>query len=137
MNFVLYAGGSAVTWYLGKNLAFRSTDTLINYVMNYDADPDIKDNHTVKSIRCMLENYKGMDDTDPAYEAMLSVKQCLHELENIIETAKLKQSVHSHGYFTRFRTYDATADNLSIDKKVKDLMARLDLFTKLAKLSIA
>lgn len=135
MNFLLYAGGSAITWYLGKNLAFRSTDTIINYVMNYDADPNIKDNHTVQSIRCMLEKYKDMDDTNPAYEAMLSVGQCLQDLENIIETAKLKQSVHSHGYFTRFRTYDATTDNTLIDSKIKDLMARLDLFTKLVKLN--
>jgi hypothetical protein len=134
MNFIAYAGGSAVTWYLTKNIAFRSSDTIINYIMNYDADPNIKDHHTVQSIRCMLSKYKDMDDTSPAYEAMLSVRHCLQELEDLMEQAKLKESVHKHGYFTRFRTYDARTDNKTIEGKTKDLMSRLDLFTRLIKL---
>ena len=82
MNFVFYGGVSAVTYFLTKNVAARSTDALLSYIMNSDADANIKDHHTVKSIQCMLKKYKDMQDTHPAYESMLSVQEALKDLED-------------------------------------------------------
>ena len=134
MNFVYYLGGSAITWYLTKNVAYRSTDALVNYIMNADADPNIKDHHTVKSIECMLAKYKSMPETHPAYESMLGVKDALKELSDVIQRIQLKIHVHNNGYLSRFRTYDARKDNKRIQEKVDELMSRLDLFTKLLKM---
>lgn len=134
MNVIYYIGGSAITWYLTKNVAYRSTDALINYIMNSDADPTIKDRHTVKSIQCMLAKYKDMTDEHPAYESMLAVQDALKDLSDTIQRIKLKIHVHNNGYFSRFRTYDARKDNKKIQEKVDELMSRLDLFTKLLRM---
>ncbi len=134
MNVVYYLGGSAITWYLTKNVAYRSTDALLNYIMNSDADPTVRDHHTVKSIECMLAKYKGMKESHPAYESMLGVKDALKNLADTIQGIKLKIHVHNNGYISRFRTYDARKDNVLIQKKVDELMSRLDLFTKLLKM---
>ena len=134
MNVVYYLGGSAITWYLTKNVAYRSTDALINYIMNADADPSIKDHHTVKAIECMLTKYKDMTEKHPAYESMLGVKDALKDLSDTIQTIKLKIHVHNNGYISRFRTYDARKDNQKIQEKVDELMSRLDLFTKLLRM---
>jgi len=134
MNVIYYIGGSAITWYLTKNVAYRSTDAIINYIMNADADPTIKDRHTVKSIQCMLTKYKDMTDEHPAYESMLAVQDALKELSDTIQRIKLKIHVHNNGYLSRFRTYDARNDNKKIQEKVDELMSRLDLFTKLLRM---
>lgn len=131
MNVVYYLGGSAITWYLTKNVAYRSTDALINYIMNAEADPTIKDHHTVKSIECMIKKYENMTDEHPAYESMLSVKDALRELSDTIQKIKLKIHVHNNGYISRFRTYDARKDNKTIQDRIDELLSRLDLFTKL------
>lgn len=134
MNFLYYLGGSAVTYYLTKTVAYRSTDALINYIMNTDADPTIRDHHTVESIQCMLKKYKNLKENHPAYESMLGVKHALKDLSDTIDLIKLKIHVHNNGYFSRFRTYDARSDNCTIQRKVDELMTRLDLFTKLLKI---
>ena len=131
MNFVFYGGVSAVTYFLTKNVAARSTDALLSYIMNSNADANIKDHHTVKSIQCMLKKYKDMQDTHPAYESMLSVQEALKDLEDSIRNIKLKIHIHNSGYLTRFRTYDARKDNILIQEKIDEVMLRLDLFTKL------
>ncbi len=133
MNIVYYLGGSAITWYLTKNVAYRSTDALVNYIMNTDADPTIKDHHTVKSIEGMLKKYENMSEMHAAYEAMLGVKDALAELSDTIGKIKLKIHVHNKGYLSQFRTYDARQDNKIIQQKVDELMTRLDLFVKLLK----
>jgi len=134
MNLVYYVGGSALTYYLSRNIASKTTDALINYVMNFDADDRLNDHHTVESISCMLKKYENMRDTNPAYESMLSVKQALQDLSDTIHKIKLKIHVHNNGYFSRFRTYDARKDNKKIQRKIDELMYRLDVFTKILKL---
>jgi DNA anti-recombination protein RmuC len=48
-----------------------------------------------------------------------------------VDRARLKLAVHEAGWLTRFRTFDARADNHEIEKKASELMTRLDIFTKL------
>lgn len=134
MNLAYYIGGSAVTYYLTRNIAAKTTDAFVNYIMNFDADPKIKDHHTVESIACMLKKYENMEENNPAYESMLSVKQALQDLSDTIYKTKLKIHVHNKGYLSRWRTYDARKDNIIIQKKIDELMYRLDLFTKILKL---
>lgn len=134
MNLVYYVGGSALTYYLSRNIASKTTDALINYVMNFDADDKLNDHHTVESISCMLKKYEKMKESDPAYESMLSVKQSLQDLSDTIHKIKLKIHVHNNGYLSRWRTYDARKDNKKIQKKIDELMYRLDVFTKILKL---
>ena len=134
MNIVYYLGGSAITWYLTKNVAYKSTDALVSYIMNSDADPNLKNYHMVKSIGCMIHTYEDMTDDHPAYESMLALKDALKDLSDTIDTIKLKIHVHNNSYLSKFRTYDARGDNVLIQQKVDNLMIRLDLFTKLLKL---
>lgn len=134
MNLVYYIGGSAATYYLSRNIAYKTTDAFVNYIMNYDADDKINDHHTVQSISCMLKKYDSMEESHPAYESMLSVKQGLQDLSDTIHKIKLKIHVHNNGYLSRFRTYDARKDNKKIQEKIDELMYRLDVFTKLLKM---
>ena len=106
MNMVYYIGGSAITYYLSRNIASKTTDVLINYIMNFEADDKLKDHHTVESITCMLKKYESMKENHPAYESMLSVKQALQDLSDTIHKIKLKIHVHNNGYISRFRTLE-------------------------------
>ena len=82
----------------------------------------------------MLSLYKHLKPRHPAYKAMGEVRDGVRDLQIAIERTKLKYDAHRGGYLSRFRTFDATADNVVIEKKAKDLMERLDLFTKLMNL---
>lgn len=62
---------------------------------------------------------------------MLSVKEALIDLKDAIDRARLRLSVHEAGWITRWRTFDARHDNVLIEKKAKQLMMSLDIFTKL------
>lgn len=126
----------AGTYFIGRNILYKGTSYVIDYVLNTNADPDIKDTHTVETIRGMLDTYKNLSKNHPAYESLQSVATALTELQDEVDRARLRLSVHENGWVTRFRTYDARVDNTRIEKKSKELMSRLDIFTKLIKLSV-
>lgn len=131
-----YPVAVAGTYFIGRNILYKGTSYVIDYVLNTNADPDIKDSHTVDTIRGMLETYKELHKTHPAYESLQSVSAALKELQDEVDRARLRLSVHENGWVTRFRTYDARTDNVRIEKKSKELMSRLDIFTKLIKLRV-
>lgn len=131
-----YPVAVAGTYFIGRNILYKGTSYVIDYVLNTNADPDIKDTHTVETIRGMLDTYKNLSKTHPAYESLKSVATALKELQDEVDRARLRLSVHQNGWVTRFRTYDARVDNTRIEKKSKELMSRLDIFTKLIKLSV-
>ena len=70
-----------------------------------------------------------MSTTHPAYEAMMSVREGLQKLEQAIQQAIIRREVFQNGYFTRFRTYDASHDNKKIKMLTDDLMERLEVFS--------
>jgi len=129
-----YIGGSAAAYWLGSNVLLRSANASIDWLLNSQASPDITATHTVKSIHAMLTVYKNLKPRHPAYKAMGEVRDGVRDLQIAIERTKLKYDAHRGGYLSRFRTFDATTDNVVIEKKAKDLMERLDLFTKLMNL---
>lgn len=131
---IYYLGGSAAAYWVGSNLLYRSANGMIDYILNSKASPEIHGVHTVKSIHAMLESYKDLPKNHPAYVAMMEVRDGLKELQTSIERARLRYEAHKGGYVSRFRTFDATADNVLIEKKANQLMERLELFTNLMKL---
>lgn len=133
-SLFFYIGSSAAAYWVGSNLLYRSANATIDWFLNKRASSEIKETHTVSSITSMLEVYKDLQDTHPAYGAMIQVKDGLNDLQTAIERARLKYEAHRGGYVTRFRTFDASEDNIIIERKAKDLMTRLDLFTNLMKL---
>ena len=133
-SIVFYLGGSAAAYWVGSNILYRSANAGVDWLLNNTANPDIKETHTVTSILSMLEIYKKLPETHPAYGSMLEVKEGLRDLRDSIERAKLRYEAHKGGYITRFRTFDAGPDNAIIEKKAADLMTRLELFTNLMKL---
>tara|TARA_Y100001936_G_scaffold162016_1_gene158210 strand:- start:171 stop:614 length:444 start_codon:yes stop_codon:yes gene_type:complete len=133
-SLLFYVGGSAAAYWVGTNLLYRSANSVIDYVLNTKASSDIEGTHTVKSIHAMLSTYKDLPETHPAYGAMMEVRDGLQDLQTSIERAKLRYEAHKGGYISRFRTFDASVDNAIIDKKVKQLMVRIELFTELMKL---
>lgn len=126
-----YPVAVASTYFLGRNILLRGTSYAIDYVLNSNADPDIKDVHTVETIKSMLLTYENLSETHPAYESMQMVKRSLSNLKDAIDRARLRLSVHESGWITRWRTFDARSDNVLIEKKAKELMNSLDIFTKL------
>ena len=131
---VSYAIGSAAAYWVGSKLVFRSANATIEWVLNKQAYPDIKEIHTVQSISAMLTAYKNLPQNHPAFMAKASVEDALTDFADVIQRTKLKEEAHKGGYVTRFRTFDASDDNKLIEKKATVLMERLDLFTKLMKL---
>lgn len=131
-----YPVAAAGTYFIGRNILFRGTSYAIDYMLNSNADPDIRETHTVETIKSMLHAYKDLDDTHPAYESKRSVEEALTELQDAVDRARLKLSVHESGWVTRWRTFDARHDNSIIEKKARELMSRLDIFTKLIQLSV-
>jgi len=129
-----YVGGSAAAYWVGSHVLVRSANASIDWILNSNAHPEIKELHTVKSICAMLKTYEHLDKDHPAFEALCDVKNGLNELQTAIERAKLRYEAHRSGYLTRFRTFDATRDNVVIEKKSNELMHRIDLFTHLVKL---
>ena len=130
-GIIYYIGGSAAAYWLGSNVLVRSANASIDWLLNSKASPDISETHTVKSIHAMLAVYKHLTPRHPAYKAMGEVRDGLRDLQIAIDRTKLKFEAHRGGYISRFRTFDATSDNIVIERKAKDLMERLDLFTKL------
>lgn len=126
-----YPVAAAGTYFLGRNILFRGTSYAIDYLLNSNADPDIKETHTVDTITSMLKTYENLPIDHPAYESKLSVNCALSELKDAIDRARLRLSVHETGWVTRWRTFDARHDNVIIEKKATNLMACLDIFTKL------
>lgn len=133
-SIALYLGGSAAAYWLGSNILYRSANASIDWLLNSNANPNIKETHTVSSIVSMLEIYKKLSEKHPAYGAMLQVKSALVDLKDAIERAKLRYEAHRSGYITRFRTFDASEDNAVIENKASELMTRLELFTRMMKL---
>ena len=135
MAWVLaYPVAVAGTYFIGRNILFKGTSYAIDYILNSNADPDIKESHTVETIEAMLDSYKDLSKKHPAYESKRAVEESLKQLRDVVDRVRLKLSVHESGYLTRFRTFDARADNIIIEKKANELMSRLDIFTKLIKL---
>jgi len=135
MAFMYYPVAAAGTYFLGRNILYRGTTYAIDYILNSNADPDIKEIHTVHTIEAMMCQY-NITNEHPAYESRKSLASALHELKDAVDRARLKLSVHESGWITRFRTFDARMDNGIIEKKAKELMHRLDIFTKLIQLPI-
>jgi hypothetical protein len=131
---IYYIGGSAAAYWFGSNVLLRSANASIDWLLNTHASPEIGETHTVNSIHAMLRVYTHLKSTHPAFEAMCEVRDGLRDLQIAIERTRLKYEAHKGGYISRFRTFDATPDNVLIDKKSKDLMERLNLFTNLMKL---
>jgi hypothetical protein len=129
-----YAGGSAAAYWLGSNIILRSANVTIDWVLNANASPTIKETHTVKSILSMLRTYGNMRNDHPAFQSLCDVRAGLKDLQTCIERAKLRSESYKTGYITRFRTFDATADNIIIEECAANLMHRLELFTQLMKL---
>lgn len=131
MAALLWYGSSSVAmWFVGKNLVSRAASNAVDYILNSNANDIIKDPHAVRSIRSLLEKYK-VEKTSVAYEAMLSVHEALKQLEDVTEQAKMRRKVHQHGYFSRWRTFDASDDNKKIQAGTEIVLARLEVFNKL------
>ena len=130
-SLLFYLGGSAAAYWVGTNLMYRSANSVIDYILNSKASSEIEGITTVKSITAMLSTYKDLPETHPAYGAMVEVRDGLRELQTCIERAKLRYEAHKGGYLSRFRAFDASADNAKIEQKAKQLMVRIELFTQL------
>jgi hypothetical protein len=126
-----YPVAAAGTYFIGRNILFRGTTYAIDYILNSNADPDIKETHTVATISSMLRSYEDLPKNHPAYESKRAVEQALMGLQDVVDRARLRLSVHESGWLTRWRTFDARSDNLQIESKARELMSRLDIFTKL------
>lgn len=133
-SLLFYLSGSAAAYWLGSNILFRSVNASIDWLLNKHATSEIKETHTVSSINSMLKVYRDLPTNHPAYGAMQQVQDGLRDLQVAIERARLRYDAHKGGYITRFRTFDATEDNMIIERKADELMTRLDLFTSLMKL---
>lgn len=129
-----YPMAAAGTYFVGRNIMFRGTSYAIDYLLNSNADPDIKETTTVETISAMLATYKDLPDTHPAYESKRAVQEALKDLQDTVDRTRLKLSVHESGWVSRWRTFDARTDNAKIEKKAKELMSRLDVFSKLIRL---
>lgn len=129
-----YPVAVAGTYFIGRNILFRGTSYAIDYILNSNADPEIKETHTVDTIQSMLQTYSDLDDKHPAYQSKRSLEEALRELQDAVDRARLKLSVHESGWVTRWRSFDARTDNIVIEKKARELMSRLDIFTKLIQL---
>lgn len=129
-----YPVAAAGTYFIGRNMLFRGTSYVIDYILNSEANPDIKETHTVETIKAMLQAYKDLKPYHPAFESKRTVREALEDLQDCVDRARLKLAVHEAGWLTRFRTFDARADNHEIEKKASELMTRLDIFTKLIRL---
>ena len=129
-----YPVAAAGTYFIGRNMLFRGTSYAIDYILNSEANPDIKETHTVETIKAMLKAYKDLKPYHPAYESKRAVQEALEDLQDCVDRTRLKLAVHEAGWLTRFRTFDARADNHEIEKKASELMTRLDIFTKLIRL---
>lgn len=129
-----YPVAVAGTYFIGRNMLFRGTSYAIDYILNSEANPDIKETHTVETIKAMLKSYKNLKPYHPAYESKRALQEALEDLQDCVDRARLKLTVHESGWLTRFRTFDARADNVQIEKKAKELMTRLEIFTKLIRL---
>lgn len=134
-SLIFYLGGSAAAYWVGTNLLYRSANSVIDYILNTKASSDIEGIHTVNSINAMLETYKQLPESHPAHGAMMEVRDGLKDLQTCIERARLRYEAHRGGYLSRFRTFDASVDNVKIEKKTKQLMIRIEIFTQLMKLS--
>ena len=135
MAFMYYPVAVAGTYFIGRNILYRGTSFAIDYILNTNADPDIKETHTVQTIESMLNQYI-LERNHPAYESRRSLKLALDDLKDAVNRARLKLGVHEGGWLTRFRTFDARADNTIIESKAKELMHRLEIFTKLIQLPV-
>ena len=129
-----YPMAAAGTYFVGRNMLFRGTSYAIDYLLNSNADPDIKETTTVETISGMLNTYKDLAKDHPAYESKCAVELALKDLQDTVDRTRLKLSVHQSGWVTRWRTFDARMDNFLIEKKAKELMSRLDVFSKLIRL---
>ncbi len=129
-----YPVAAAGTYFIGRNMLFRGTSYAIDYILNSEANPDIKETHTVETIKAMLKAYKDLKPYHPAYESKRAVQEALEDLQDCVDRTRLKLAVHEAGWLTRFRTFDARSDNHDIEKKASELMTRLDIFTKLIRL---
>ena len=49
-----YPVAAAGTYFIGRNILFRGTSYAIDYVLNSNADPDIRETHTVETIKSMF-----------------------------------------------------------------------------------
>ena len=49
-----YPVAAAGTYFIGRNMLFRGTSYAIDYILNSEANPDIKETHTVETIKAML-----------------------------------------------------------------------------------
>ena len=132
-----YTGGSVAAYFVGRNILGRATNNALDYVLNSNANDQIKDVHVVKSIRGMLQTYRCMKTEHPAYNAMMVVREGLNKLKSAIDIAEMKKEAHKQGYISRFRTYDASSDNKTIEALTEDLMRRLELFSNLIQLKEA
>lgn len=126
-----YPVAAAGTYFIGRNILFRGTTYAIDYILNSNADPDIKETHTVETISSMLSSYEDLSKNHPAYESKRAIEQALKDLQDVVDRARLRLSVHEAGWVSRWRTFDARSDNIHIESKAKELMSRLDIFTKL------
>lgn len=126
-----YPVAAAGTYFIGRNILFRGTTYAIDYILNANADPDIKETHTVETISSMLKSYDNLSKHHPAHESKRAVEQALEDLQDAVDRARLRLSVHEAGWVSRWRTFDARPDNLQIESKARELMSRLDIFTKL------
>ncbi len=126
-----YPVAAAGTYFIGRNILFRGTGYAIDYILNSNASPDIKETHTVETIYSMLKSYEHLSKHHPAYESKRAIQEALKDLQDCVNRARLKLTVHEAGWVTRWRTFDARPDNVHIESKAKELMSRLDIFTKL------
>ena len=128
---LLYGSGSVAVYYAASKLVGNATSRVMDFVLNTNANENIKDQHVLTSISGMLDTYREMNSKHKAYNAMMAVRESLNKLKDTIQAAQLRKELHEQGYFTRFRTFDASADNKKIEQITEDLMIRLELFSKL------
>jgi hypothetical protein len=133
-SFVWYVGSTATAYWLGKNILSRTVNAAIDTIMNLEADPNIKDLKTLDSIESMISSYSNLPRTHPAYKCLQEIDNIIQRIKDLINTAKLKHDIHTKGYLTRWRTYDATSDNIVIEKSIEELHLQLKLFSDLIKL---
>lgn len=133
-QLVWYVGSTATMYWFGKNLLSRGANMAIDSLLNTNANPEIKELKTLTSIKSMLNSYKNLENTHPAKECYDELNIVILQIEDLMNRAKIRLNVHQSGYVTRWRTFDATPDNVQIENKIKELQEKLDLFTKLIKM---
>lgn len=132
-GLLFYGSSSVALWFVGKNIVSRAANNALDLLLNSNAVEILKDPKAVNAVSGLLHQYRNLKSDHIAYEAMINVREAMKRVTDVTEQAKLRKEVHENGYFSRWRTYDASSDNRKILGETEILLARLEIFTNLLK----